>query len=106
MTNNSVWEGFKVLSPWADADPVLLKGISPRLSDLAGRKIGLFVNSKRAAALILSAIDDELKNRYPSNTTSWYESTEPNVMEVETSNRAKFEAWVKGVDAVILAVGD
>jgi len=106
MTNNGVWEGFKVLSPWADTDPVLLKGISPRLSDLADRKIGLFVNSKRAAALIMSAIDAELKDRYPSITTSWYESTGPNVMEIETSNRAKFEAWVQGVDAVILAVGD
>ena len=44
--NGSVYE---VLSPWAEADPVPLSGISPRLEDMTGKKIGLFCNSKRAA---------------------------------------------------------
>jgi len=38
---------FEVLSPWADVDPIPLRGISPRLSSLAGKKIGIFVNPKR-----------------------------------------------------------
>ena len=98
--------GFQVLSPWADADPIPLKGISPRLADLAGKKIGLFTNTKRAAPLVLSAVERQLKERYPSTTTSWYANTEVNTPEITTASRAKFEAWVKGVDAVILAVGD
>ena len=31
---------FEVLSPWAEVDPVPLKGISPRLKSLEGKKIG------------------------------------------------------------------
>jgi hypothetical protein len=97
---------FEILSPWADADPVPLKGISARLTDLEGKKIGLFTNSKRAAPLALSAVERRLKERYPSLTTSWYTSTQVNTPEIKTQNSAKFEAWVGGVDAVVLGVGD
>ena len=97
---------YEVLSPWADADPVPLKGITPSLHDLNGKNIGLFCNSKRAAPLMLSAVEQGLHERFPEVTTSWYEFTEVNVPETETRNRAKFEAWVRGVDAVVLAVGD
>jgi hypothetical protein len=106
MNGNKLNGQYEVLSPWAEADPVPPRGITPRLKDVAGKKIGLFANSKRAAALILSVVEQRLKTRYPSVTTSWYEFTEVNVPEIETKNSAKFEAWVKGVDAVVLAVGD
>jgi len=95
-----------VLSPWAEADPVALKGITPRLSQIDGKRIGLFANSKRAAALILSAVEGGLKERYPSVETSRYEFSEVNVPEIGTKNGARFRAWVEGVDAVVLAVGD
>jgi len=35
---------YEVLNPWADLDPVPLRGISPRVTDLAGKTIGLFRN--------------------------------------------------------------
>ena len=63
---------YEVLSPWADVDPVPLRGINPRPRDLAGKKIGLFLNQKRAAHLSLSAFEKELLERFPSATTSWY----------------------------------
>ncbi len=96
----------EVLSPWAEADPVALKGITPRLKQIDGKRIGLFANSKRAAALILSAVERGLKERYPLVETTRYEFTEVNVPEIETKNGARFRAWVEGVDAVVLAVGD
>ena len=34
---------YEVLSPWAEVDPIPLRGISPRIKTLAGKKIGLFV---------------------------------------------------------------
>ena len=40
---------YEVLSPWAEVDPIPLRGISPRVDTLAGKKIGLFANFKRAA---------------------------------------------------------
>jgi hypothetical protein len=106
MNGNKLNSQYEVLGPWAEADPVPPRGITPRLKDLAGKKIGLFANSKRAAPLMLSAVEQRLKIQYPSVATSWYEFTEVNVPEIETKNSAKFEAWVKGVDAVVLAVGD
>jgi hypothetical protein len=97
---------YEVLSPWADVDPVPLRGINSRPKDLAGKKIGLFLNHKRAAHLSLSAFEREFLERIPSATTSWYECTGHNIPEMLTEGKAKFEAWVSSVDAVVLAVAD
>jgi hypothetical protein len=48
---------FVVLSPWADVDPIPVRGISPRILTLTGKKIGLFVNPKRASMPIAESID-------------------------------------------------
>lgn len=97
---------YEVLSPWADVDPVALRGITPRPKDLAGKKIGLFSNGKRAAALTLTAFETRLKEKVPSAETSWYTSTKVNTPEILTEGKARFEAWVKSVDAVVLSVAD
>jgi hypothetical protein len=97
---------FEVLSPWADVDPILLRGISPRISSLAGKKIGLFVNPKRAAMPIAQTIDRRLKSMYPDIQTTIYHSVGANVNEIETKNKETFTAWAKGLDAAIAVVGD
>jgi len=97
---------YEILSPWADADPVPLRGIAPRPADLAGRKIGLYSNRKRAAQLTLDAVERELLAKYPTAQTSWYVCTTVNTPEMLTEGTAKFEAWVASVDAVVLSVAD
>jgi hypothetical protein len=97
---------FEVLSPWADVDPIPLRGISPRIQTLAGKKIGLFVNPKRAAMPIAESIDKRLKAMYPDAQTIVFHSTEANVNEMETKNKEQFTAWAKGLDAAIAVVGD
>ena len=97
---------YEVLSPWAEADPVPARGITPRLKDLEGKKIGLFANGKRAAVPMLAAVERELKKRIPAVQTSWYRCSVFNVPEVLTEGKEKFEAWVGEMDAVALAVGD
>jgi hypothetical protein len=97
---------FRVLNPWAEADPIPPRGISPRLDSLAGKKIGLFANFKRASRPIVASVERRLKTMYPDCQTSLFDSRGANVVETETKNRESFIAWVKGVDAVILAVGD
>jgi hypothetical protein len=97
---------YEVLSPWAEAAPVLLRGISPRLKDLDGKKIGLFRNFKPMARPISSVLETKLKGEFPSCEIIRYDSTAPNVLESETENKAKFEEWASGVDAAILLVGD
>jgi hypothetical protein len=97
---------YEVLNPWADMDAIPMRGISPRLQSLAGKKIGLFVNFKRAAPPIAASVEKRLKSMYPDIQTTIFNSNLPNVTETETKNRDSFIAWVKGVDAVVLAVGD
>ena len=97
---------YAALSPWAEADPVPLRGISPRIDGLSGKKIGLFVNYKRAARPIGLSLEKRLNAMYPDSRISYFYSPEWNVSEIETKDKDKFTAWAKGVDAVILLVGD
>ncbi len=97
---------FEVLSPWANVDPIPFRGISPRIPTLAGKKIGLFVNPKRAAMPIAESIDRRLKAMYPDVQTIVFHSVGANVNEIETKNKEIFTAWAKGLDAAIAVVGD
>ena len=96
---------YEVLSPWAEVDPVPLEGISPRLPDLRGRRIGLFHNGKVAAAPILDAVQAELSGRFDGLTFARF-GRGANLEVAETPDRSRYEEWVKEVDAVVLAVGD
>jgi hypothetical protein len=97
---------YEVLSPWADVDPIPVRGLSARIDSLSGKKIGLFANFKRAAKPIMAEVEKRLKERFSDCETILFDSTLPNVTETETVNKVKFTAWAKGVDAVIAAVGD
>jgi hypothetical protein len=97
---------FVVLSPWADVDPIALRGISPRIQSLAGKKIGIFVNPKRAAMPIAESIIRRLGAMYPDVRTIVFHDTEANVNVIETKNKDNFIAWAKGIDAAIAVVGD
>jgi hypothetical protein len=97
---------YEVFSPWAEADPVPWRGINPRLTDLAGKKIGLLRNSKRAAEPSLKAVADRLKKRYPTIQFSWFANLKPNEMSIAQDIKDDFEKWIKGVDAVVASYGD
>ncbi len=97
---------YEVLSPWAEADPVPLKGISPRLTTLDGKTIGLFQNFKQASKQMTATIEKKLMERYPGIKTSLFDSTDQNVTVIETDNREKFVEWTKGIDAGILTLGN
>lgn len=97
---------LEVLSPWAEVDPMPVRGISPRVDTLAGKKVGLFANFKRAARPMAAAIEKRLKAKYPDIQTSLFDSKLPNVTETETVNKEKFTAWAKEMDAVVAVVAD
>jgi len=99
---------YEVLSPWAEVDPILFRGLTaPRLTDLAGKKIGLFASSKPISRRIMSAVEVKLKERFPTAETSWYVGEGSwAVIQTETQNGEKYKEWVNGVDAVVAAVGD
>ena len=97
---------YEVLSPWAEVDPIPLRGISPRVDTLAGKKIGLFANFKRAARPMAAEVEKQLKQKFPTSQFVLFDSRLPNVTETETVNKEKFAAWAKEMDAVVGMVGD
>jgi len=101
-SNKAVYE---VLSPWAEADPVLAKGLAERIDGLSGKTIGFFRNSKRAARPIFANLAEKLKKQASSVSFSEFVFL-PNDDVLATNEIARFEEWLKGVDAVVLAYGD
>jgi hypothetical protein len=99
---------FEVLSPWADIDPITFRGLTaPRLSDLEGKKIGLFASSKPISKRIIDAVEAKLKEKFPTTQTNVWVGQGPwAVLQIDTDRRESYKDWVKGVDAVIAAVGD
>jgi len=98
---------YAVLSPWAEVDPVPLKGLAPRLDNLSGKRIGLFLNFKEAARQIFTVLEKQLREKFPGIDFRWYDDTktrEP--ADLEGKRKAEFEDWLNGIDAAILAVGD
>jgi hypothetical protein len=104
---------YEVLNPWADAESKPKRGITPRLTDLKGKTIGLFENQKVSAKPILNAVKNQLKERYPTCKFSWFASPQdigpvsgPPKQLDDSEHKGEFEEWLKGVDAVVAAVGD
>jgi hypothetical protein len=90
---------YKILSPWAEANPVSPQGLSvPRINNLENKTIGLYCNDKRAAKPILTAVETKLKEKFSGLKVSWYTLHKTDVPE--------FDDWLKSVDAVVAAVGD
>ena len=106
MSQDKNINSYEVLNPWAEADPVAWKGINQRLTDLAGKKIGLLRNSKRTAEPTLEVVEERLKRRYPNASFSWFANLKPNETAVESDIKEEFEKWLTGVDAVIASYGD
>jgi|APIni6443716594_1056825.scaffolds.fasta_scaffold221200_1 hypothetical protein len=99
-------EQCEVLSPWAEADPVPLRGISERLKDLSGKMIGLHADNKPAAVPILKVVEKRMHELYPTATFAWFTTKLIDEVERYPEVRAKFDEWLSGVDAVVGAVGD
>jgi hypothetical protein len=98
---------YEVLSPWAEADPIPLKGISPRVPDLAGRRIGLFASNKPAAPRMMDILERKMRERFPSSEISRYNAEDSFlVLQMAGNDRNRFEEWVKSVDVIAAAVGD
>jgi len=99
---------YDVLSPWAETDPMPLHGITPRESELRGKRIGLYANYKRAAVPIQDAVEAELRARYGSEVTiTRFAQHGHSDIASDDTERPRFLEWLdKEVDTVIVAVGD
>jgi hypothetical protein len=98
---------YEVLSPWADVDPVTLRAISPRVTDLEGKTIGLFAYFKPHGPLIMAEVENRLRQRFPTAKFSHYHYP-MQVSEIANDDeyRPAFEDWAKQVDTVVTGHGD
>ncbi len=96
---------YEVLNPWSEVDPIPLKGISPRVANLADKKIGLYRNDKLPAKPMLEIVERKLKERFPSLEFSHFFRLY-NIWIEEGAQKSEFEEWVKGLDAVIFSHAD
>jgi hypothetical protein len=99
---------YEVLNPWAEVDPIPFRGLTaPRLTGLAGKKIGLFASSKPISKRIMTAFEGQFKKRFPTAETSWWVGEGSwAVLQIDTDKKEQYQKWVNGVDAVVAAVGD
>jgi hypothetical protein len=98
---------YAVLSPWAETDPQPLHGITPRLAELSGKKIGLYANYKRASLPIQNALEAALQSRFGDRIAiSRFAQKGANDIGSDPDEGPRFAAWLEDVDAVVVAVGD
>lgn len=92
-------QNIKVLNPRGEREPSPAKGISPRLSTLEGKRIGIYWNGKPDGDYFWDTIEDLLKKKYPSVTVKRYNG--PGDLGEELAARIARE-----VDAFFYGVGD
>jgi hypothetical protein len=68
---------LEVLNPMGVIDPPATLGISPRVTDLAGKKIALMHNNKPGASNLLDALQELLSKKYPTASFARGYQTEP-----------------------------
>jgi hypothetical protein len=98
---------YEVLSPWADTDPLPLRGITPRLDAVEGKRVGLYANYKRAAVPVQDAVEVELRRRFgEAISIERFHQAGSNDIGSSPDEGPRFAEWLEGLDAVIVAVGD
>ena len=103
---------YEVLIPWAEAESMPLRGISPRLTDLHDKTIGIFDSSKEVSIWVVTAVEELLREKLPDTkfirfTAGNYYHGQPFYREPQHQEwKRRFEEWLRGVDGVILAQAD
>jgi hypothetical protein len=93
---------LELLNPMGVIEPPKTIGLTPRISDLAGKKIALLHNNKPGAANLYAALEELLKQKYPSITIS----REYKPGSVTEPREEEFQKIAKECDAFIFAIGD
>lgn len=97
MENHAV--NLELLNPRGEIDVPPVITPSTRISDLAGKSIGLYSNGKPGMDNFYTALEDLLRERYPDITVTRMTGA----FEIRDSD---VETFTSGIDAFIYAVGD
>ena len=94
-----------LVTPSAEEEEVEQQPLSPRLDSLEEATIGLYDNGKSAGEPLLTAVQENLAERYPDATFEWYHVEHLNLIK-EDDVQADVEEWAADLDVGIGAIGD
>ena len=90
---------LEVLNPRGDIVPPPTHSPAPRISDLAGKRIGLYSNGKQGMDNFYAVIGELLKKKYPTAAISKLTGA----FEIRDDDA---RSWLPEIDTFIYAVGD
>jgi hypothetical protein len=92
---------LELLNPMGVIDPPKTLGITPRVATLDGKKIALIHNNKPGAKTFLDAVEELLKQKYPTATFARFDTT------INLADKPeKYRAMADSCDAFVLGSGD
>ena len=90
---------LELMNPRGEIEKPPVYDPSPRVSDLSGKKIGLYSNGKHGVDHLYTVIENLLQERYPGLATKRLVGPFE-IKDTET------DGFVSDIDAFIYAVGD
>jgi len=90
---------LEVLNPRGEIEPAKTYALAPRISDLDGKRVGLYWNGKPGIDNFFTVVEENLKKRFPNVTTTLFRGA----MEITDKD---IQAWAPQIDTFIYAVGD
>jgi hypothetical protein len=88
-----------LLNPRGVIEPQPTLAPSPRVTDLAGKRVGLYWNNKPGLDNFYTVFDELLKEKYPTTTATLLRGA----FEIRDDDA---DAWVKEMDTFVYGVGD
>ena len=93
---------LELLNPMGVIEPPKALGLTPRISDLAGKKVALLNNGKSGVRNLITALEELLKQKYPTATIL----TQYKAGSTADPREEEFQKIAKECDAFIFAIGD
>jgi hypothetical protein len=90
---------LKLLNPRGIIEARPASTPSPRVKDLAGKRVGLYWNSKPGMDNFYTVFEELLKKKYPTATTTLLQGA----FLIRDDDA---EAWQKDIDTFVYGVGD
>jgi hypothetical protein len=97
MSNEAV--ELELLNPRGEIEPAKTFALAPRVSDLAGKRIGFYWNGKPGIDNFFSVLEENLKKMFPDVTTTLFRGP----MEITDKD---IQGWASQIDTFVYAVGD
>lgn len=94
-----------MLDPTVEGDETELKPLNEPVESLAGKRIGLFGNGKRAAEPIHTVVREKLEAKYPDAEFDLFILDELNKLK-DQDVIEDIEEWAAGTDVCLTAFGD